>query len=270
MTKRCTAIGLAACALLTSSAALAQQVNTFATGGRVVVSGERLTGLFVNDTSIESDGNQTINDFTATDNTIDSNSVTFSFLGSTEDAGPAGIPRLALDFFVVDMISIGGSFVYSSRSNEEDQSTTYEIGNATPDEQVKTDTTTSTLAFSPRVGFGKMFTDMVGIWARGGITYIKVKQEVESDRTRDPPLDDVSSDQETNVNHFAVSLDGLLVISPINHFGFGIGPHVDIPLSGSADVEATQTTGGTTTTTDAESDVSILSYGVSAGLIGWF
>jgi hypothetical protein len=60
---------------------------------------------------------------------------------------PYMLPRLGLDFFVIDHLSVGGSFWWYSRE-----------GN-------------SNFLLSPRIGYAIDFSRSFGFWPRGGFTY---------------------------------------------------------------------------------------------------
>jgi hypothetical protein len=101
----------------------------------------------------------------------------------------------------------------------------------------------------------------VSIWARGGITYSHCSIEQEAPPTMNGsksvvPKVSLSWDQ------MAVSLDPMLVITPMSHFGIAIGPTIDIPVSDSIEL-----TGAT-----AANDVhfQLANYGVAGGVLGYF
>jgi hypothetical protein len=60
---------------------------------------------------------------------------------------PYMLPRLGLDFFVIDHLSIGGSLWWYSRDDN------------------------SNFLFSPRVGYAIDFSRSFGFWPRGGLTF---------------------------------------------------------------------------------------------------
>ncbi len=70
--------------------------------------------------------------------------------------------------------------------------------------------------FAPRVGYAFMFSDVVGLWPRGGFSYVNGKDQV--------------GDNEDSFNMFALSLEAMLVITPVEHAGFLVGPTFDFPF----------------------------------------
>lgn len=68
-------------------------------------------------------------------------------LGGPPAFHPYMLPRLGLDFFVIDHLSVGGSFVFYSRDND------------------------SHFLLSPRVGYAIDFSRSFGFWPRGGLTF---------------------------------------------------------------------------------------------------
>lgn len=100
---------------------------------------------------------------------------------------------------------------------------------------------------APRVGYVIPVSDGVDFWVRGGITYFSA--------TVSPDQGDDST--ETGLG---LGLEGHLVISPIEGFGFTVGPTVDLGLTGSADPG-----GGA-----EELDSNYTNFGLNAGLVGWF
>ena len=119
---------------------------------------------------------------------------------------PTKFPRIGLDGFVIDGLSLGGSFTVIHTEPE---------GGSTTDVLV-----------APRIGFGFMFGRVVGIWPRGGISYWH----------QSGPGDNLSA------HSFAFDLDVPLLIAPTRSFAFEVGPILDVSFGGSRDVDAANTT----------------------------
>ncbi len=250
--------------MLCAGVASAQTTGTFGEAGSFVVSAERLTGLYFDRIDVETDGVQTLRGADAEGETEVSRT-TFVFLGNDAETTAAGVPRLAFDYFVIPSLSIGGALMFTTRSQENDDNYARPNGLGLGDVDTTTDTTETTFAIAPRAGYGIMFTDLLGLWARGGITY--ASDTVEAD------VEDVdfagnvtSSSSESTIHHWSLSLDGMLVISPIGHFAFAVGPYLDIPITGDIEIRS-QYDGNQVDRIDG--DVSALSFGLSAGLLGW-
>jgi hypothetical protein len=94
---------------------------------------------------------------------------------------------------------------------------------------------------APRVGYAYAFGRVVGIWPRGGFTY----------HTQSPG--DVTE------KGFALSVEVPFTFSPTSHFAFHVGPSFDIDMFGS--IQA----GGL-----PKRDLSYRTFGINAGLLGWF
>ncbi|HMR78811.1 MAG TPA: hypothetical protein PKD61_27070, partial [Polyangiaceae bacterium] len=93
--------------------------------------------------------------------------------------GAAGLPRLALDYFVTEGISVGGSFVFMSQTGETEQS----AGGTSTSADAPTVTT---LFVHPRVGYAMPFDETFSIWPRLGLAYL-------SQKTSPDQGDDISS-----------------------------------------------------------------------------
>lgn len=236
--------------------------TNFTKAGTLSFSGERLTGFFVNDTSVEAEG--TNGDAPVTAN-VESSSSTFALLGNGLEAAPAGIPRLGVDYFVIDSLSVGASVLYATQSETAEADGTAVFGGmgvgAAIDFRNETETDRTLLALNPRVGYALQFSDVLGLWGRAGVTYTRATEEV---LTRNiEPGDDVTEDSSMTVSALALSLDAELVITPVEHVAIGVGPLFDISFVGGFEAD------DTSDESQSEGDASVISYGVSAGLIVW-
>ena len=95
--------------------------------------------------------------------------------------------------------------------------------------------------FSPRVGYAYAFGRVVGIWPRGGLTY------------------HTQSVGDLTEKGLALSLEVPFTFSPVNHFAFSVGPTFDIDMFGS--VRAGNA---------PKLDLTYRTFGLNAGLLGWF
>jgi hypothetical protein len=252
------------------------QAASFGRAGQFAVSGERLVGLFVHHVETDLHSTTTIGGgpgggVTAT---VDANSETdateFVVLGNSDQAGPAGIPRAAFDFFVIDGLSLGGAVLFENHSAEADTTGTGTVGGGPSQsiDRTQVETSTQVWGFAPRIGYAYMFTPVVGIWPRGGISYVVANTE-ENERVTDSQDGSVqTTDTETTIKHLAFTLDAMLVLSPIEHVGFGVGPFVEFPLSG--DIEANSTQVNPDVRSDSDGDVKVTSYGISSSVFVWF
>jgi hypothetical protein len=144
------------------------------------------------------------------------NSITsFSLLGAgglEAGAAPYSIPRVAFDYFLVDGLSIGLSTAFAVYSPQGADSTTE-------------------FAFYPRIGYALRLHDVLHVWPRFGISY----------------LHNSSGDGSYLM---AMTMEVMLVVTPVRHFGFTFGPNVDIGL--------------------AATGSRLTQFGAQFGLIGWF
>jgi hypothetical protein len=92
---------------------------------------------------------------------------------------------------------------------------------------------------------------------RGGISYTSVTSDTET--TTEAGL----VDTEISASLLTLALDAQLVIAPAKNIAIGVGPQLDIPLTGSA--ERTDLQPGAPI--QIEGDVSVLTFGISAGMM---
>lgn len=187
-------------------------------------------------------------DYPAPIGEVTSKSTSFSLFGnpgastSVGTAGSMMIPRLSLDFFVVESVSVGGSLLYFTRSGE----TETDAGTAD-------DPSTSTFAIAPRVGYAMAFDETFSIWPRAGITWFSSKSE------------DNATGGSTTYTHSGLdlTLEVPVGISPIENFAILVGPYVDFGLSGTVKQEPP-------TGTSQEADAKATSYGLAVGILGYY
>jgi hypothetical protein len=181
--------------------------------GSVILSAERLSGF-----------THTRNSFGNADRTSEH----FSLMGTLANT-PADLPRIGLDVFVANHLSIGGTLMYDHRPGP---ATVAGFGS---------DAAVTDFLFAPRIGYLVMFSRVFGFWPRGGFSYFHESAD---------PFD---------AHYWALNLEAPFVIDFTGGFGMTIGPTLDVSLDGSYD----PTANGPST------DISYLSYGLEAGLLGW-
>jgi opacity protein-like surface antigen len=243
-------------AAVMTSAAMAEAQDSggaFPRQGAFVLGGERLTGLYFYSIKTERTigggplaGGKTDVDYSGTEVNLLWGGTAGAYSGAGI-ANPAAIPRLGFDYFVTDLISVGGSLGYSTASGEQ------KVNGASEDLP-----SYSAFLFNPRVGFGIPISDIVVFWPRVGITYWRFHTESE----------DVNTKQEGTLSGLALTAEGMFVISPVPHFGFGVGPLIDLGLSGTAKGEATDKRSGLKVS--GEDDYKVTNFGAIAGLVGTF
>jgi len=236
-------------ALLATSTAFAQ--DQFATQGTLALSADRLFGLTITTNKVKDNAGNTTTDSATTFTLLGANGVTSEASGALTTYA---IPRLGIDYFVIDGLSLGGSLLFFTRSTEE------EVEPATGPTVTNDGPSTTAFAFMPRVGYGVMFNENIGIWPRAGITYYNVNTEI------DITVLNVTGTREITDTGTALTIEVPLVLAPIPHLALTIGPTFDIPLGGS--FETTDSLPGTASVTN-ESDHTIFEFGIHAGLLGW-
>lgn len=233
MTRIHTLLGamLAGALFFAAPGAFAQE--KFGHAGGFAIGAERITGFAVTHTEAEFEAGPLSFDY-------ESDTTSFSFL-ATDPESPFVSPRVGFDFFVIDGLSLGGFIGYASNDTEGDFD-----GDDEDEEQQS-----STFMFGPRVGYAYMFSDIFGIWPRGGITYVSGNVE-----------DDNEVESETSL--FALSAELMLVLSPVEHAAFIFGPTMDFTISGDGEFNNPAGPDG-----DID-DLKVNTFGVQAGIVAWF
>ena len=103
----------------------------------------------------------------------------------------------------------------------------------------------------PKVGYVFMFNNVLGFWFRGGPSFVRVGSS-----------DGTDSRIKESVSFWLLSLDALLVVSPVQHFAFYVGPQGDISFAGSH--SRTNVMGIT-----QSNNMSFRDIGIGTGLIGY-
>ena len=155
------------------------------------------------------------------------------------------IPRFGVDYFITDNIS-GGRF---DRLHERSGETEFEG----PGLSTKTDQSATVFLIAPRAGYALMFSDMFGIWPRGGFTFFSRTIEQENAATT----------QKNTATGFSLTVEVPLILSPADHIALTIAPTLDFPITGSGTQEQTGSP-------NIDSDIKTTDFGVAVGLLTWF
>ncbi len=237
LTKNLTAATITAALLGLTSNALAQE--RFGQSGSFAIGAERITGFAVSSTEWELDEPPVEADY-------EEDTQSF-FLLSSDPTTPFAAPRVGFDFFVIDGLSIGGYLTYLGNDSE----STTTVNGADDDEEAES----SVFMFGPRVGYAAMFNDTFGIWPRGGFTYVSWSFEDENNA-------------EVEASVFALSMEAMFVVAPVQHVAFIFGPTFDFTLSGEGEYDNPNVPpNGFNADID---DVKLQSFGIHAGLVAWF
>jgi len=108
--------------------------------------------------------------------------------------------RPAADFFVVDNFSLGGTVLAASAS--------------TSSAMAGSGGTVTSFGIGARAGYNVRLGDRVSIWPKGGVSFVTVSAAGSSD------------------SHVALGLSAPLLYHPVAHFLLGLGPDLNVDLSG--------------------------------------
>jgi hypothetical protein len=133
-------IAASAAALFT---ALPSQAQSFYSSGKISVAVERAFGIHYAHTNYDRPGN-------APDESSSSTTLGFGWYGAVS---PLHWTRAAVDGFVIDRLSIGGSLAFFTQSGDAD-------GDG--------------VLLSPRVGYAIPLSTVFTFWPRGGFTFLKL------------------------------------------------------------------------------------------------
>lgn len=117
--------------------------------------------------------------------------------------------RPAVDYFVVNNVSVGGFVGLDYTSTSGAHSTTFAIG--------------------PRAGYNLAFAERFSFWPKLGFSY-------SSSNTTYSTAVVPGTEPSLNVsgNHLALNLFAPLMFHPVQHFFLGFGPALDVDLTGDA------------------------------------
>lgn len=228
------------CGLMVESEAQAQfAAKVMGTPGQVTVSAERLFGLNIINIESEPDvpGNPQSTEFSGTE---------FSILFGSRDRGLfalppiSSIPRIAVDYFVIENLSIGATAGFMTFSGKQ------ETGNQ------EVEDSSTVLMVGPRVGYHVGFSETFGIWLRGGLNIISVQQE----------RDQGNTNAETSTNLLQINAEGMFAFMPTEGFFVLAGPTFEFYVTGNNEVEQG--------TQSVESDISGNNIGAYFGVGGAF
>ena len=174
------ALGLAWSAM--SQRAHAQELTT---EGNLVFGAERLFGFYLDKRNREPANNVDV-DFDQT--------VVGVGWGLVPGAGVLNMPRLGIDYFLNEHLTLGGSFGLASVAIEDADA----LG----------------VLFAARVGYALRLTHGIAFWPRGGLTFATVNGD----------LGDASI--------FAFTLEGMFSFAPTSGWSFLVGPLLDLGFTG--------------------------------------
>jgi hypothetical protein len=240
-------------ALFVPARANAQDARSFAEKGSLVVAADRLLPLI-------SYSSATVTNTVAgqTFKSTDSASSIALLIGHEPANGlnPHTVPRIAVDYAVVNHLTLGGAFVLAfglGASHTKSSGSTNET-NDSPKSTV--------VGFAPRVVYYIPFSSSFGFWPRAGFAFYSVSEKAEDTLNSTVRRDSI----------WSIDLDPQLTWVPVHHLVVHVGPLLNAPLGGSRSVETTSTggRGSTVSTSTTAYDLSIFHVGLSAGIGGFF
>jgi hypothetical protein len=168
-----------------SRGAYAQELNT---KGNLAFGAERLFGFYLDKQSFEA-GNIDFHE--------DTTGVGIGWT-LTNRTALLSLPRLGIDYFIDEHLTVGGSFGLASL-NVEDRD---ELG----------------ILLAGRVGYALRITHEISFWPRGGLTFATLNVDGDAgDRTV-----------------FGLTIEGMFTLAPSDGWAFLAGPLLDLGFIGSA------------------------------------
>jgi hypothetical protein len=239
-------------ALLTTTAASAEDANGFGEKSQLIVSVDRLMPAFsyTSQTLTTTQGGATLK-------ATESGTSAAIFFGREPSLGVVHtLPRVAFDFTIVRHLTLGGAVAVAfglGGTREED----FGNNNTRRSDAAKT----SIIGLAPRVGYVIPLANTFAFWPRAGFAFYSVSTKSNAVGQGNIEVTTTNSD-----SLLSLDLDPQFVWTPIQHFFFHFGPIVNVPLSGSRSIEVAN--GATSNTT--KNDLSVFHFGLTAGLGGWF
>lgn len=154
-------------------------------GGHLSFGAERLFGFYLDkqhsefDNGVESDADTTVV------------GIGWSL---TNPNALLSIPRIGIDYFIDEHLTVGGSFGLASVSGDQFDA----LG----------------VLFSGRVGYALRLTHAVSFWPRGGLTI-------------------ATADDNLDLTVFGITLEGMFTLMPSDGWAFTAGPVIDLGFTGS-------------------------------------
>jgi hypothetical protein len=242
-------VSLAMCTAVLLSAGASRAASPaadFASADTVIVSVDNLMPVFDFNSITENANGAKTTSTTTSLGVVTSGLAGIARIGSFHD-----VPRLGFDYVLGPGITIGGSaWVFADVSASQSFSAG---GTSMSQDQPKA----TYWGIGPRVGFAYALGENWAIWPRLGIDYADLE------------IGSVTNNNVTSsggsVNQLSLDLDGLLVWTPVHHFGITMGPTGSIPLTGK-DNSNTTINGVTMSTSN---DLSMWHFAVVVGLLGY-
>ena len=184
------ALSVLVCCALSARAAHAEELPS---RQNLVFSAERLFGFYIDNVTRELNG------------VDDTTHHTVLGLGWSASPTPLSLPRLGIDYFINNGLTLGGNIGFVSATTDGNTVTGFLIG--------------------ARVGYAVRLGHSVTLWPRGGISYTALEPE----------------GNQAGSKMFALSFDVPFAIAPTEGFAFLLGPTLDLGIAGErGDVDASE------------------------------
>jgi hypothetical protein len=241
-----------ALAAMSPRTAEAQEANGFGEKGELIITADRLIPvLSYGSTSV------THNQAGGSVKTTEAGTSVALLLGHEPGLGIVHtLPRVAIDYAVINHLTIGGSFALAfglSGTREEQVSANNTRSTDTP--------RTTVVGFAPRVGYVIPLGRNFAFWPRAGLAFYSVSTKTTTANQNQTVTTDTVTD-----TVWSLDLDPQFVWVPIQHFFFHFGPILNIPFTGTESRE--QANANNTQTT--KDDLSVFHFGINAAIGGWF
>jgi hypothetical protein len=241
-----------ALAAMSPRAASAQEANGFGEKGELIITADRLIPV-LSYGSTTTTRNQAGGSF----KTTETGTSVALLLGREPGLGIVHtLPRVAIDYAVINHLTIGGSFAiaFGLSGTREEQL------NANSTRSIDTPRTT-VVGFAPRVGYVLPIGHNFAFWPRAGFAFYSVSTKTTTANQNLTTTTDTTTD-----TVWSLDLDPQFVWVPIQHFFFHFGPIVNIPFAGGETNEVANANNTQTT----KNDLSVFHFGVNAAIGGWF
>lgn len=170
------------------------------------------------------------------------------------------VPRVAFDFTFLRRLTIGTSFALAfGIDGTHTEERTPRVGPRTVREGSNPGATL--LGFGPRVGYVLLLRKDLAFWPRAGLAFYSVKAQRE--QTSNLGVSSTATETDTT---FSLDLNPQLVWTPLPHVLVHVGPLANVPLTGSHETSFAQGA----EQKDRSDDLTIVHFGISAGLGVWF
>ncbi len=252
-----TALGAALATMLVAPASQAQDKgDAFGEQGQFIFGADRLFSVFGYTSNIYSlpgqPGNTTANG-TTMGLFWGGEGVSGGPPGTTLSAGNPNFytaPRLGFDYTVIPHLTIGGElFAWFTPG----QNSTTPTGNGTS--VTNPNPTGNAFGIAPRVGYIIGVSDLLSIWLRGGVSYYLANASTNASN---------GCSTTGSLDALGLDLDPQLVISPVRHFAFTVGPALDWGFLGGWSYQQT------CNAPSVSGNYNAVNFSINGGLLGWF